>query len=437
MLKFHRFHVFLSAIFASILIKFAGLNIRQFKQEITDHRYVVDREQKLRHESRNSKKDSRCKNGLDSTSRKYFWAFRRKGRPTLYDAFAKKNHVYIIFSTNREVCDECGLHQKWASGSWSCSFNNVSSTHATVISDKHSRTLVVCCDMYEIAHLPADQIRTVNVLVKENETGTHYFEKIEYCQYHELAIDTKHHLHTLPSHPITLAACTMVKSDLVRFSLPYNVSVLEWIAYHKLQGFQHFYIYANEDPTPLRRLLAPYIADGLVEVVDWQWPTHGYQHQDAQINSCMYRYRGLAKWAAFFDIDEFFQPLAPADTVRTIVERANASIGALRVANMMFFHCEECNLTNEPLQTRKFTFRSLYPEWGRSKMIVRPENVALQLVHTIPNRYDMVPLDPAIELRFNHYKKEVEGFVQDNSMLCYCAAIEEEMVRVGWRKDTS
>ena len=103
----------------------------------------------------------------------------------------------------------------------------------------------------------------------------------------------------------------MIRRDhqVVCFSFPYNQSVLELIAYHKLQAFEHFYIYADENPAPLRRLfaLAPYIKDGLVDVIDWEWPTPGFKHQEAQINSCVHRYRGLAKWVGFFHIDEFFQ----------------------------------------------------------------------------------------------------------------------------------
>ena len=370
--------------------------------------------------------------GLDTTSRKGYWPFRSKGRPVLYDVFAKNGSVFIVLSTKIDVCDDCGPYSKWANASWSCSFDSVSTVPASIHSHKHSRTLIVQCDYPEAGTNAENQIRTMNITIQENGR-THVYERVAFCQYpaqHSNDALSK----TQQSHAVSLAACTMVKSDLVRFSLPYNISVLEWIAYHKLQGFEHFYVYANEDPAPLRRLLAPYIAEGLVEVVDWQWPTPGFQHQEAQINSCVYRYRGLTRWAAFLDIDEFLQPLAPGDTVRAVVARndaaAAAAAAALRVASLWFFHCEGCNVTDDPLQTRKFTFRSRDASWPRSKLIVRPERVAMQFVHTIADREAMVALDPYTELRLNHYKNRVEGFLPDASMLRYSAAIEAEMARV-------
>jgi hypothetical protein len=224
----------------------------------------------------------------------------------------------------------------------------------------------------------------------------------------------------------------MVRSDLVRFSLPYNQSVLEWIAYHKLQGFEHFYIYADENPAPLRRLLAPYIADGLVDVIDWEWPTPGFKHQEAQINSCVHRYRGLAKWVGFFDIDEFFQPLSKKDTVRTIVGRADPRVGSLRVASLWFFHCSNCTLSNHTLQTQKFMYRSPYASvsYIRAKLIVRPENVQTQSVHDVTVGNPVKFLDPMNGLRLNHYKNRVTGHVHDPSMAKFAKPIAVEVARV-------
>ena len=224
----------------------------------------------------------------------------------------------------------------------------------------------------------------------------------------------------------------MMRSDLVRYSLPYNQSVLEWIAYHKLQGFEHFYIYADESPAPLRRLLAPYIADGLVEVIDWEWPTPGAKHQEAQISSCVHRYRGLAKWVAFFDIDEFLQPILRKDTVRKVVGRADPRLGSLRVASLWFFHCRNCTLSNHSLQTQKFTYRSSYVNltYERAKVIVRPENVKAQSVHEVTAGNPMKQLSPIHELRLNHYEDMVTNHVLDTSMTRYAKPIADEVARV-------
>jgi hypothetical protein len=124
--------------------------------------------------------------------------------------------------------------------------------------------------------------------------------------------------------------------------------VAEWVAYHLLRGVEHWYIYANEDPALTRAALAPYVAAGRVEVVDWRWDlprskTTGWARQHPQMHSCVHRYRGRAAWVALFDVDEFFQVLLPAPppaqapaTLRSFLERQSLKVGAV-AADMYYF----------------------------------------------------------------------------------------------------
>ena len=75
-----------------------------------------------------------------------------------------------------------------------------------------------------------------------------------------------------------MAACTMLKVSLLR----YKELVLEWIAYHKLQGFQHFYIYSNDaDTKALAAVVQPYIDERVVDIIHWVWTgsTDMWAHQ--------------------------------------------------------------------------------------------------------------------------------------------------------------
>ena len=83
----------------------------------------------------------------------------------------------------------------------------------------------------------------------------------------------------------------------------------EWIAFHKKQGVEHFYLYENLNGYPSESCLTPYIDDGIVTLVNWpysyetqeQWNTiqcESYMH-------CVRNYGFQSKWMAFLDTDEF------------------------------------------------------------------------------------------------------------------------------------
>ena len=75
--------------------------------------------------------------------------------------------------------------------------------------------------------------------------------------------------------PVRLAACTMLRHELGR-----NLDLaVEWLAYHRLQGVEHFYIFSNGDTRALRRALRPFVRAGAVEVIDWEWNLTSWVHQ--------------------------------------------------------------------------------------------------------------------------------------------------------------
>lgn len=94
-----------------------------------------------------------------------------------------------------------------------------------------------------------------------------------------------------------LAACAIYR-DEARY-------LAEWLEFHRLVGFERFFLYDNLSSDDHLEVLEAYIADGLVVVHEWpevpgQMPA--YDH-------CLATYGGQARWIGFFDIDEFvFSP---------------------------------------------------------------------------------------------------------------------------------
>jgi len=90
-----------------------------------------------------------------------------------------------------------------------------------------------------------------------------------------------------------LAACCLLR-DEARY-LP------EWLLYHWVLGFQHFFLYDNESGDSPAAALAPFLARGLATLLPWP----GRAPQAAQLAHCFNASRTDVKWMASFDVDEF------------------------------------------------------------------------------------------------------------------------------------
>ena len=93
--------------------------------------------------------------------------------------------------------------------------------------------------------------------------------------------------------PAKLAVCAMIHNE--------RRYLAEWVLYHWVLGFQHFYLYDNESDDAPAEVLAPFVARGLVTLIDWP----GAAPQGKQLGHCFNRSRTDVKWMANFDIDEF------------------------------------------------------------------------------------------------------------------------------------
>lgn len=127
----------------------------------------------------------------------------------------------------------------------------------------------------------------------------------------------RHFVKTVLSLPLRLAYRARLALVRPRKTSPkkYKVSVCaifkneaqylkEWIEWHKIVGVEHFYLYNNNSDDSYEEVLAPYIKDGTVTLV--QWPRNQAQMQAYQDG--IEKFGSETEWLSFIDIDEFIVP---------------------------------------------------------------------------------------------------------------------------------
>ncbi len=75
----------------------------------------------------------------------------------------------------------------------------------------------------------------------------------------------------------------------------------EWIEYYLMIGVDHFYLYNNFSTDNYKEILAPYISQGKVTLVEW--PVQYGQLTAYQ--DCLHRFGSECQWMGFIDLDEF------------------------------------------------------------------------------------------------------------------------------------
>ncbi len=97
-----------------------------------------------------------------------------------------------------------------------------------------------------------------------------------------------------PRHSHALVACARWEEQ----------DLQEWLDYHRLIGFDHVFLYGNDDdPGALLRAAAPYMFGPRPFVTFRHWPVAGQQAEMYQ--HFLDTFKDLAEWFAILDVDEF------------------------------------------------------------------------------------------------------------------------------------
>jgi glycosyltransferase involved in cell wall biosynthesis len=117
----------------------------------------------------------------------------------------------------------------------------------------------------------------------------------------------------------TATLCAIMKNER-----PY---VLEWVAYHRVIGFDRILIYDNASTDGTATLLKRLAWTNVVEVIEWPDVPNGSAQMTAYHDALQ---RISTEWVAFLDADEFLN-LHQDDTVAGLLSRVPDTAGALGI----------------------------------------------------------------------------------------------------------
>lgn len=92
--------------------------------------------------------------------------------------------------------------------------------------------------------------------------------------------------------------------------------IQEWIEFHRLVGVDRFVIYDNGSTDNMKDVLEPYVTKG---IVDYVYLPGRAKQLDAYYDA-LKRYRKIAKWMGFIDLDEFVIPVEEGKQLDQVVE---------------------------------------------------------------------------------------------------------------------
>jgi len=225
-----------------------------------------------------------------------------------------------------------------------------------------------------------------------------------------------------------LAVCAIFKNEA-----PY---LKEWIDYHhQVLGVSKFYLYNNDSKDNYQSVLKPFIANGLVNLTDWQsaeehaidvdsicqYPWDRYQI-GAYTHCCKEQALGKVRWLAVFDIDEY---LVPAKGLKNFYKMLKSSqrpnfkkflknpfkfrrpIGCLKIHWLLFGTSKIWELEPNQLLTDKLIYRAKDENLGHvnTKCLYRPEAVNTCLIHNayIKKKDYRSKHIPFYKCRIHHY----------------------------------
>nr|WP_279308234.1 glycosyltransferase family 92 protein [Niveispirillum sp. BGYR6] len=169
-----------------------------------------------------------------------------------------------------------------------------------------------------------------------------------------------------------LAICAIAKDEG-----PY---LLEWLAFHRVIGVDHFLIFDNESSDGTSEMLESLSREGWVERVHWP-RTPDRTPQEPAYQEGVRRLTGRARWVAFIDLDEFILPLGTDNIHDVLAEYQGA--GGLMLPWRVYGSAGRQE-QGDGLVMERFTQRApdLHPVNASVKTIARPELVARVGVHT-------------------------------------------------------
>ncbi|NCB77095.1 MAG: hypothetical protein EOM42_08390, partial [Negativicutes bacterium] len=98
--------------------------------------------------------------------------------------------------------------------------------------------------------------------------------------------------------------------------------VIEWIAYHRVVGVEHFYLYTNDSTDESDGILKCFARAGIVTLINW--PSRpNVNSQKCAYEHALLHFRKCCQWLAIIDCDEMIVPLSANSIVEGLKEFEN------------------------------------------------------------------------------------------------------------------
>lgn len=203
-----------------------------------------------------------------------------------------------------------------------------------------------------------------------------------------------------------LSGCLVIRNEALYIE--------EWLDFHLKQGWEHFYIYDNESTDNTKKLLTPYIDDGLIT---WH-NTYGLQQQQVAYNHSINAYKDETIWMSYTDCDEFTWSTKDKVFVETLSrDYDRLDISGVAIHWLLFGSGGALEYENKPVLER-FTMRAKEPNKHVKSIMKLNEterinnnphcfiaygNVVDEYLNVLPLQYAIRDNPTADILRINHY----------------------------------
>ncbi|KAJ7283037.1 hypothetical protein O6H91_Y352300 [Diphasiastrum complanatum] len=201
------------------------------------------------------------------------------------------------------------------------------------------------------------------------------------------------------------------------------VHVKQWLMYHHAltEGKIHYFIYLYMEPSPdVEKVFQPLIIEGLMTIINVSegkqfdaW----YHGQQLVINDCLGRARMMARWALFWDLDEYLyivQPLSLAALMHQYERSAWISFGSVTWSTRYCSAEEEWSQSRWAVERMAFRLESpvcgeksraevCHGSEGHRKWAANPRQVVVGSIHYVLDPlWGGAILNTSIA-RINHY----------------------------------
>jgi hypothetical protein len=143
----------------------------------------------------------------------------------------------------------------------------------------------------------------------------------------------------MAKHRFSLVACARWEETQIQ----------EWVEYHKSIGFDHVYLYSNDDdPAPLFRAIAPYAYGPDPFITFRHWLAIGEQTEIYL--HFLDTFKQETDWFSFLDIDEFFV-LKHIDNISAFMRDYEAGVDCLYFNWLIYGNCGKVRRDDRPTLT--------------------------------------------------------------------------------------